>query len=89
MTTTKNTMVCGDCWSVLRPTEYEPNTFNLGECDRCHQTAAVHRVRREELEQHPLHTLRPGSTMFHTMDCPGCQNTPFTASPRSETYWCS
>jgi hypothetical protein len=25
----------------------------------------------------------------HDMDCPGCANTPFTASPRSETYWAS
>lgn len=23
----------------------------------------------------------------HDMDCPGCQDTPFTLSPRSETYW--
>ena len=37
----------------------------------------------------PKHTLRPGSDMFHTMDCPGCQDTPFTSSPRSETYWSS
>lgn len=22
-------------------------------------------------------------------DCPGCQGTSFTASPRSETYWAS
>ena len=35
----------------------------------------------------PKHTLRPGSDMFHTMDCPACQDTPFTLSPRSETYW--
>lgn len=25
----------------------------------------------------------------HDMDCPGCQGTSFTASPRSETYWSS
>jgi hypothetical protein len=25
----------------------------------------------------------------HDTDCPGCQNTSFTASPRSETYWSS
>lgn len=25
----------------------------------------------------------------HDMDCPGCRDTPFTASPRSETYWSS
>ncbi len=25
----------------------------------------------------------------HDMDCPACQDTPFTASPRSETYWAS
>jgi len=40
-------------------------------------------------EDEPVHTLRPGSDMFHTMDCPGCQGTSFTASPRSETYWSS
>lgn len=36
-----------------------------------------------------VHVLRPGSDMFHAMDCPGCMNTPFTLSPRSETYWSS
>lgn len=25
----------------------------------------------------------------HDLDCPGCVDTPFTASPRSETYWSS
>lgn len=25
----------------------------------------------------------------HDMTCPGCQDTPFTASPRSESYWSS
>lgn len=25
----------------------------------------------------------------HDADCPGCKDTPFTASPRSETYWAS
>jgi len=25
----------------------------------------------------------------HDMSCPACQDTPFTASPRSETYWAS
>lgn len=25
----------------------------------------------------------------HDMDCPGCEGTPFTASPRSEAYWSS
>lgn len=40
-------------------------------------------------ESRPAHVLRNGSTMFHAMDCPGCANTPFTLSPRSETYWCS
>lgn len=25
----------------------------------------------------------------HDMDCPACQDTPFTLSPRSETYWAS
>jgi hypothetical protein len=35
------------------------------------------------------HVLRKGSDMFHAMDCPGCEGTAFTASPRSETYWSS
>jgi hypothetical protein len=35
------------------------------------------------------HVLRKGSDMFHAMDCPGCEGTSFTASPRSETYWSS
>lgn len=25
----------------------------------------------------------------HDMDCPGCQDTPYLSSPRSETYWAS
>jgi hypothetical protein len=25
----------------------------------------------------------------HDMSCPGCQDIPFTLSPRSETYWAS
>lgn len=25
----------------------------------------------------------------HDYDCPGCQDTPFLISPRSETYWSS
>ncbi len=35
----------------------------------------------------PPEGWRYGQT--HDMDCPGCINTPFTASPRSETYWSS
>jgi hypothetical protein len=34
-----------------------------------------------------LPSIRYGET--HDMDCPGCVDTPFTASPRSETYWAS
>jgi hypothetical protein len=45
-------------------------------------------LHREHVSR-PQHVLRTGSTMFHAMDCPGCVNTPFTASPRSESYWCN
>jgi len=49
------------------------------------------------VEAKPVHTVRgkvigeEGSPygVTHDMDCPGCQDTPFTASPRSETYWSS
>lgn len=44
----------------------------------------------------PVHTVRGKTSaegwaygVTHDMDCPGCKNTPFTASPRSETYWAS
>lgn len=45
----------------------------------------------------PVHTVRgraigPEGVPYgttHDMDCPACQGTPFTASPRSETYWAS
>jgi len=30
-----------------------------------------------------------GYGVTHDMDCPGCKDTSFTASPRSETYWSS
>ena len=43
------------------------------------------------------HTVRGGKPaaqfgaygVTHDMDCPGCEGTSFTASPRSETYWSS
>lgn len=51
----------------------------------------------EEQAAHKVHTVggKPippegvpyGTT--HDYDCPACQDTPFTASPRSETYWAS
>jgi hypothetical protein len=45
----------------------------------------------------PVHTVKGGKPasiyggygVTHDMDCPGCQDTSFTASPRSETYWSS
>ena len=45
----------------------------------------------------PKHTVRGGKDarefgdygVTHDMDCPGCKDIPFTASPRSETYWSS
>ena len=45
----------------------------------------------------PVHTVRgkvigPEGSPYgvtHDMDCPGCKDTSFTASPRSETYWSS
>lgn len=50
----------------------------------------------QEQTEAPRHTVR-GETSetgwpygtTHDMDCPGCAGTSFTASPRSETYWCS
>lgn len=47
--------------------------------------------------ERPVHTVRgkaigPEGVPYgttHDMDCPACQGTPFTASPRSETYWAS
>lgn len=54
--------------------------------DRASKAAAaeVHTVRGEPIgpEGAPYGTT-------HDMSCPGCQSTPFTASPRSETYWSS
>lgn len=49
------------------------------------------------IEAVPVHTVRgkpigPEGSPYgvtHDMDCPGCVDTPFTASPRSETYWSS
>lgn len=49
------------------------------------------------IKPEPIHTVRglpipaeglPYGTT-HDMDCPACQGTSFTASPRSETYWAS
>lgn len=45
----------------------------------------------------PVHTvggepIGPAGIAYgtrHDMDCPACQGTPYTASPRSETYWAS
>ena len=45
----------------------------------------------------PKHTVKGGKPaaiyggygVTHDMDCPGCEGTSFTASPRSETYWSS
>lgn len=45
----------------------------------------------------PEHTVRGGKNariyggygITHDMDCPGCKDTPYTSSPRSETYWAS
>lgn len=38
----------------------------------------------------PISESNPGAYgRTHDYDCPACQGTSFTASPRSETYWCS
>lgn len=38
----------------------------------------------------PIGTDNPGSYgRTHDFNCPGCVNTSFLASPRSETYWAS
>lgn len=47
-------------------------------------------------QEKPVHTV-DGKTSedgwpygtTHDYDCPGCVDTPFLASPRSETYWSS
>jgi len=52
---------------------------------------------KADLAEGPVHTVRGGkpASIFggygvtHDMDCPGCKDTSFTASPRSETYWSS
>jgi NMD protein affecting ribosome stability and mRNA decay len=46
----RTTKVCGDCYLVLRPTEYVPDTYNTGECARCGDQAFTYRVGRSELE---------------------------------------
>jgi hypothetical protein len=55
------------------------------------------RQRIAPVESTPVHTVRGGKPAAefgaygvpHDMDCPGCQGTSFTASPRSEAYWAS
>ena len=45
----------------------------------------------------PAHTVRGGKDasiygaygINHDMDCPGCKDTPYLISPRSDTYWTS
>lgn len=41
--------ICGDCWRIARPDEYEPDTFVLGECDGCGAHSALHRARQSDL----------------------------------------
>ena len=53
MSERQSTKVCGDCWQDLRPDQYEPNTYNMGECDRCGDQGFVHRVSKQEVEQNP------------------------------------
>jgi hypothetical protein len=47
-------------------------------------------------EAAPVHTVGGKTSaegwaygVTHDMDCPGCKDTPFLISPRSETYWSS
>ena len=46
---TRVTRVCGDCWYILRPDMYEPNTYIDGKCNMCGQFAYVHRVAKSEV----------------------------------------
>lgn len=55
------------------------------------------RIKQDQvLHRAPRHTVRGQTSengwpygVTHDMDCPACQDTPFTLSPRSETYWAS
>ena len=61
-----------------------------------HGTARCDHQRDRATDRH-VHTYRgqpigPEGLPYgtpHDYDCPGCIDTPFTLSPRSETYWSS
>ena len=85
-----------ECPQCLKPHDFVGG-FGSTECDVCgkglrHRAhlGAVHTVGGIVIGTHGTKYadgIPYGTT--HDMDCPGCQNTPFTASPRSETYWAS
>jgi hypothetical protein len=45
--------ICGDCWAIVRPTEYEPvHGGDAGSCDGCGLWAyTLHRVTWDEARQ--------------------------------------
>jgi hypothetical protein len=50
-----NARVCGDCWYLLRPDQYEPFTFNWTDepCSLCgHGGGALHRVSWTEVDEY-------------------------------------
>ena len=69
-------------------------TQSRTDCEVAHEGVSHERWLKT---QRPRHTVRGGLDarlhggygVTHDMDCPGCQGVPFTASPRSETYWSS
>jgi hypothetical protein len=79
---------------------YKPEPFRYGGLDRETELTPDHvnNPKRYMAAKAPIeknHTVRGGKPaaefgdygVTHDMDCPGCQDTSFLASPRSETYW--
>lgn len=80
-----------DCWAceVAKPgrcpshsPQREPEQLTLWVEDTNHILRPQHKIRGEI-------GAKGEYGQRHDMDCPGCQDTPFTLSPRSETYWAS
>lgn len=63
-------------------------------CPECGGTPPYNHT--DECPMPPRHTVN-GKTSedgwpygtIHDMDCPGCKDVPYLASPRSEAYWSS
>jgi len=54
-------------------------------------TRPIHTINGKQIDNDKTSpTYNPGQYgRTHDYDCPGCANTKFTSSPRSETYWAS